>query len=153
MLRYVGLMLFLMAGLSGCAGNRATFQTPADHPASASADMASRHASSATLAVVEPVTVTPMPVMRMDHSQGHAKPTEDMEPADHDAMPSMDASEVPHEHEHSTTQSSGADVTPRTETPLYVCPMHPEVTSTDPAVRCPKCGMKLKARQIEEASK
>ena len=25
---------------------------------------------------------------------------------------------------------------------LYVCPMHPEVTSTEPA-RCPDCGMKL----------
>ena len=25
---------------------------------------------------------------------------------------------------------------------IYVCPMHPEVTSTEPA-RCPDCGMKL----------
>lgn len=26
---------------------------------------------------------------------------------------------------------------------MYQCPMHPEVTSTDPSKRCPKCGMKL----------
>jgi hypothetical protein len=26
---------------------------------------------------------------------------------------------------------------------VYVCPHHPEVTSTDPNARCPKCHMKL----------
>ena len=26
---------------------------------------------------------------------------------------------------------------------VYVCPMHPEVTSTDPEARCPKCRMRL----------
>ncbi len=29
---------------------------------------------------------------------------------------------------------------------VYVCPMHPDVTSTDPAARCPKCGMRLEKR-------
>ena len=32
----------------------------------------------------------------------------------------------------------------------YVCPMHPEVTSTEPG-RCPKCGMKLLATQAPAA--
>lgn len=26
---------------------------------------------------------------------------------------------------------------------VYVCPMHPEVETTDPKLRCPKCHMKL----------
>ena len=26
---------------------------------------------------------------------------------------------------------------------VYVCPMHPEVTSTQPGMSCPKCSMKL----------
>ena len=26
---------------------------------------------------------------------------------------------------------------------MYQCPMHPEVTSTDPSQRCPKCNMKI----------
>jgi hypothetical protein len=30
---------------------------------------------------------------------------------------------------------------------VYVCPMHPEVTSTDPAARCDKCGMRLEEKK------
>lgn len=26
---------------------------------------------------------------------------------------------------------------------MYMCPMHPDVTSTDPDAKCPKCGMKI----------
>ncbi len=30
---------------------------------------------------------------------------------------------------------------------VYACPMHPEVTATEPGHRCPKCGMALVPRQ------
>lgn len=32
--------------------------------------------------------------------------------------------------------------------PTYVCPMHPEITSTDPNATCPICGMKLVALNL-----
>jgi hypothetical protein len=64
------------------------------------------------------------------------------------------------EHVHATATASpetGAEVKPPTSNPAkakpakatpakatFVCPMHPEITSSKPA-RCPKCGMKLEA--------
>ncbi len=49
-----------------------------------------------------------------------------------------------HHHEHSNSQNqqvaASADGGPGTV--VYVCPMHPEVTSSSPG-RCPKCGMDL----------
>src|SRR6266705_948401 len=41
----------------------------------------------------------------------------------------------------------GGDATPASS---YVCPMHPEVTATEPGT-CPKCGMKLVAVQADAA--
>lgn len=39
---------------------------------------------------------------------------------------------------------------------LYTCPMHPDVITTDPQGRCPKCGMnvqKLSDEQVRELKK
>jgi hypothetical protein len=33
---------------------------------------------------------------------------------------------------------------------LYQCPMHPEVTSSDPNALCPKCGMKINKKIVVE---
>lgn len=33
----------------------------------------------------------------------------------------------------------------------YVCPMHPDVTSTDAEATCPTCGMDLVAKAHDEA--
>jgi hypothetical protein len=37
----------------------------------------------------------------------------------------------------------GAAPAPKGAGPLYSCPMHPWITSSDPAAQCPTCGMKL----------
>jgi len=44
---------------------------------------------------------------------------------------------------------------PPSQTPAattYVCPMHPEVTSTDPKARCTECGMELVKKDDQKAA-
>ena len=53
-----------------------------------------------------------------------------------------------HQHDHSSHRASGSaggaqvQATDAGVSAIYVCPMHPEVTSSAPG-RCPKCGMNL----------
>jgi hypothetical protein len=44
-----------------------------------------------------------------------------------------------------TPAASAADPGPTVT--AYACPMHPEVTSTQPGQKCPKCGMTLVPRK------
>jgi len=46
---------------------------------------------------------------------------------------------------HGSDVGSGADG--GTQGTVYVCPMHPEVTSTAPGALCPKCNMKLEPKK------
>lgn len=153
MLRHVSLIVLLVLGLVGCASDPVPPGGPDDHPASAAANIAPLPASTATLAIVQPVTVTPMPAMQMEHSTGHAKPSSDAKPVEHDGMKGRDADQGEQMQDHSTMQPSEMGTMASPAAPVYVCPMHPEVTSSDSTARCPKCGMKLKARQIEEVTK
>ncbi|SDX91041.1 heavy metal-binding domain-containing protein, partial [Allgaiera indica] len=59
-----------------------------------------------------------------------------------------------HKHGKSTpTQAAQSDHSPHAahgDTPVYTCPMHPEVTSDSPG-SCPKCGMDLVPQDKEDA--
>ena len=59
--------------------------------------------------------------------------------AGHAALPEV---RTVHLHGHASDQHP-APAAAREAPALYRCPMHPEVTSTNPEERCPKCGMKI----------
>ncbi len=116
----------LLMSLAGCTTMYTDPVLPADHPANASAmeSPAPPRSRSLDLAGADPVAAMPM---EHDGMGGTSTPMSD--------MPGMEGGG--HKHEAPpTAPASGAVV--------YVCPMHPEVTSDKPDQRCPKCGMKLK---------
>jgi hypothetical protein len=55
-------------------------------------------------------------------------------------QPSQPAADADHTHSH---HEPAATAPADQNAAVYVCPHHPEVTSTDPNARCPKCHMKL----------
>lgn len=51
----------------------------------------------------------------------------------------------------SVGQEHGASELPaQAPVALYMCPMHPDVTSNDPTARCPRCGMLINKPIIPE---
>lgn len=115
----IPLLLLTLATLGGCATSYTEPTLPTDHPASAAAPESPPMERSRTLDIPasDPAAAAPSE-LPMDHAgQGMG---EAPKPA---ATP---------------TPAPGAAA-------LYVCPMHPEVTSDKPDQRCPKCNMKLKS--------
>lgn len=80
----------------------------------------------------------PMPISTSSHDPSSPSAPEGRTPAvpaaASEAPPSAPAGEH-HAHAHEPLAGDAGSV-------VYVCPMHPEVTSPTPAL-CPKCNMKL----------
>jgi hypothetical protein len=129
---HAGLSLAL---LSGCTGPVRNVQPGPEHPASPSAVEATLPPPSETLAV--DTSTAPR-----GEAEGAVPPQVQ--------QPGGDAATAGG-HDHAATPGNsgtsagpgGAAATSRMAATLYACPMHPEVTSTNPNDRCPKCGMKI----------
>ena len=123
-------LLLLMAPIAigiGCSQELAPAEPAEDHPGHADAPAADLPRPSSTLDATE-----------VQHPPADHAPSADSETMDHQTDHSNHAT---HDHaDHSPAGDANADA------PVYVCPMHPEVTSTNPDARCPECGMNLELR-------
>jgi hypothetical protein len=77
---------------------------------------------------------------------GCAQPTSTSVGTDHPANPDAQAAPLTAPNTLHASAPSPPPTHIATTQPLYVCPMHPEVTSDKPG-QCPKCGMTLVKRQ------
>lgn len=68
-------------------------------------------------------------VQQIDSQEMHEHESGDMHHHDEDSM---------HQHDDDTSHNKMSVV-------IYQCPMHPDVTSTQPG-KCPKCGMNLETQ-------
>jgi len=103
--------------LAGCVGDSGRVLIADDHPASARAAAAPLPAPSTTLAL------PPVPQTQPAPEAAAAAPVQQQS------------------HDHGAPAPATAPVDQAAA--VYVCPHHPEVTSTNPNDRCPKCHMKL----------
>lgn len=111
-------MAFPVVLLCGCAASYTEPTLPEDHPGNP-------HASAA-----------PMPVLSSTLDAGSANPLAPEDPpasGDYAALGQPSAAAPANQAEGPASQGIV----------VYACPMHPEVTSTDPEARCHRCGMRL----------
>jgi hypothetical protein len=118
-----------MLVLGGCASTYSDPVLPAHHPANPAAEVAAAGEPSRTLDVTGASPAPSQPAGTEQRGDDEAKPAPSSQPAGH-------------EHD-GLTPGAGTSAS----SALYVCPMHPEVTSDKPDQRCPKCGMKLKKKE------
>ena len=121
-----------LALLAGCAA-QVPQELPATHPASAAAEEAPRAERSTVLAInaADPA-----------QTGGSAAPAG--RAASHEGIGHHAGT---HDGTAEGNQGAAAHTTPSTQAApgqqLYVCPMHPKVTSASPSDKCPVCKMKI----------
>ena len=139
--------------LAGCAGESIPAPLAADHPANPAAAESELPPRSDTLALA-PAEPVPGAADRIttggDRSTG--SPGEGHAHHQHgDAQPQPGATTPatvtpgtgPDPHAGHGNHGGVATTRPAGTQPTYLCPMHPEVVSSNPNEPCPRCGMKI----------
>ncbi len=120
-----------VVGVGGCGGRYTEPSLGADHPASPVAAQSPLPPRSHTLDLA---AVGPIGPVHPDTPAGH-RHGEAGEPSTPVLLPKAGEG-----------QGGASTPAPPGAVAMYVCPMHPDVTSDKPDQRCPKCGMKLVRR-------
>ena len=142
----LGLVLF-----AGCASAPAPEPLPTDHPANPAAAEVEPPPPSQTLALTtgDPVqsianqTNTAASPPAGTPGDGHVQHDADAQPRPGAVNPGSSAAVQADPHAHHANHGGAATTRPSTTQPLYVCPMHPELVSSNPNDRCPKCNMRI----------
>ena len=145
--------LLLAVTATACVANPVPTSVPVASSASVRAPEAPRAAVAVAFAEEPPLPGEELagwrglagPVDAVDHHahlHGAAPSTGSHDHAHHGAAPSTGS----HDHAHHGAAPNVASSRPDAEPAIYVCPMHPEVTSKEPG-RCGLCGMNLELRR------
>ena len=137
------LIAALLLTIAGCTTTYKEPALPADHPANPAAVQVETSAPLRTLDLSAADPIRPAAEGAGSH-EGHSG-----------------GETPPPAHQHGSAGPTGGTPppppvspvpsAPANAAPLYVCPMHPEVTSDKPDQRCPKCNMKLKKQAAPNA--
>jgi hypothetical protein len=133
----VGASIGLALALNGCASKGASVHVGLDHPANPDAPVSAPLSRSRVLDLASADPIEPPRAQAPASGHQHGQPPSTTQPPA-TTQPASAAHGASHEH-HPPAQTTPAEQSAA----VFVCPMHPEVTSDKPDDRCPKCGMKL----------